>query len=392
MKPKISVIIPIYNTEQYLEKCLDSVVRQSLKDIEILCIDDLSPDESSKIVEKYAQHDSRVKLITHKKNLGQGGARNTGIMAAKADYIASIDSDDAMHPKALQTLWEASESGRFDVVCCGFVRVDENNNEIARREFPKKVVENTDHNINIFKTMNPAIWNKLWRKELFIKNKIFFPQQLYYQDMATIPLLLTQASNIKFIEDCLYNYLVRDGSVTTTYSPKHILDYFKVYEILYSSLERLGLLERYSSDLFSYVSEGLKFHANNVIDSDMNDHEKDQYLRHMLMLKVSFLQLHEKLIGIKRADILMLINTATTTETVLSHGLAKEMLETSPVYMPKGNELTAFQTYGVSCFAFVFGKYILPKQKQKLKNQPQDFFEDSKNAFTKFVGKLLRII
>ena len=403
MKPIISVVIPVFNTGRYIRRCLDSLICQTLKNIEIICIDDVSPDNSSAIIQEYADKDNRIKLIKHAVNIGQGGARNTGILAARGDFIASVDSDDSIAPNMLERLWEGSEFGKFDVTCCGFIRVTDTNEEITKRIFKPKTVDNSNNIINIFTVANPAIWNKLWRRDLFIDNDIFFPEKLYYQDMATIPLLFSKANNIKFIDDCLYYYLVRDGSVTTTYSPKHIIDYFKVYEILFTSLDRFDLLERYSNELLDNVSEGMRFHSENVIHSSMSENQINQYLRHMLMMKISYLELHQLLLNLERKDLLVHLKTAAKIKDIkISHqGLTSQEKIDVKINKSFNNEslestlvvkLNVFQKFGIKIFAFIFSPFILPKQMKKLNEQPKYFFKDSQNGFTRLCGKLLKLL
>ena len=404
MKPVISVVIPIYNTSSYLRKCLDSLISQTLENIEIICIDDVSPDDSSKIVQEYVAKDDRVRLIRHKINKGQGGARNTGILSAKSDFIASVDSDDSVAPNMLQRLWESSEFGKFDVTCCSFARVSSSGEEITKRTFHPRVIDNSKNVINIFTVSNPAIWNKLWRKSLFIDNDIFFPEKLYYQDMATIPLLLSKANTVCFIDDCLYYYLVRDGSVTTSYSPKHIIDYFKVYEILYESLEKFDLVDRYLKELRDNISEGMRFHSNNVIQSSMSNSEINQYLRHMLMMKVSFMELHRSLKDMTQEDLLNDLRSTTkfselqcyiekkpTNEATLELSNINS-LDTSIYTSESKQKLSIFQKSGIKVFGLLFKPFILPRQMKKLNEQPDAFFKDSQNNFTQFCGKLLKLL
>ena len=201
---KISVIIPFYNVEEYLDKCLNSVRSQTFKDIEIICVDDCSTDNSYKIAKLHAIDDHRIKIIRHRKNLGLGGARNTGIHCAKGEYIASVDSDDYILPNMLEVLWKEAENSRFDIVCCGFEKVDLSANVLAKSSFADEVIVNTNNSINIFSKINPAFWNKLWRRSLFVENDIFFPEHCYFEDMPTMPRLMAKAINIKTISDRLY--------------------------------------------------------------------------------------------------------------------------------------------------------------------------------------------
>lgn len=290
MKPKISVIIPIYNVEKYLDRCLYSVRQQTLLDIEIICVNDCSPDNSDKIIEQHAIEDSRIRVIHHENNLGLGGARNSAIRIAKANYIASVDSDDYMLPNMLNKLWSETENGKIDIVCCGFKKVDENDRELDSQHFAPQLINNIDNSVNIFSNINPAFWNKLWRRSLFVENNIFFPNHLYFEDMPTTPRIIAKASSIKIIDDVLYHYSIRPTSITSSYSPKHILDYYRGFEILVDFLEEHNLFKRYKDELITYINTNMQFYSQKLIDSDMDTNEKKQYLRHLLMLKISFIE------------------------------------------------------------------------------------------------------
>lgn len=306
-KPKISVIIPIYNVEKYIDRCIDSVRNQTFQNIEILCVDDCSPDNSYRIVEKHAAEDSRIRLIRHTKNLGLGGARNTALRVATAEYIASVDSDDFMLPNMLQRLWEETDNGWFDIVSCGFNRVDGNGNIISFQSYPATTFLNEENDINIFATVNPAFWNKLWRKSLFTENDIFFPLHLYFEDMSTTPRIFAKATYIKVIEERLYQYFIRQESITTSYSAKHIIDYYQGFEILLRFLENNRILDRYKDEFIEYVNSNMRFHSDNVVGSDMPKADLEQYLRHMLMFKIAFLENRDLLKYKNLGDLLMLL-------------------------------------------------------------------------------------
>jgi glycosyltransferase involved in cell wall biosynthesis len=406
MKPLITVVVPIYGTEKYLNQCVQSILNQTLKNIEIICIDDCSPDNSVQIVERFKQQDARVKLIRHKNNTGQGGARNTGIIAAQADFIASVDSDDSIKPNMLEVLWEASDNGRFDIVCCGYSRVDEYGKEIKESKFARReiirdqILKNSVDNIitpdiNIFTLMNPSIWNKLWRKSLFTDSQVFFPHKLYYQDMATIPLLVANAKKIKFIDESLYNYLVRGGSVTTTFSDKHIIDYFKIYGILFDQLNRLDLDRYHTQHFFEYIDAGMIFHSTNVVNSNMLEPEKQQYLRHLLMLKVSFIETHGYLVKRSQNNLLLLLKTSSSIKDILPEKpkvLEKNKNEQKKISNHKVQCLSRYQIVGSRILGGGLFFVMPSKLSKKLKNNPVGFFSDSSNKFIRFIGRALKII
>lgn len=315
-KPRISVIIPIFNCEQFLAACLESVLAQTFKDFEVICVDDATPDNSVQIVEDYMARDERIRLIRHEKNLGLGGARNTGMKAARADFIASVDSDDTMKPRMLEALWEASENGFYDIVMCGFDRVDENGKFISTQHGGDKKIVNDDK-IDIFSTINPAYWNKLWRKSLYIANNIWFPEHLFYQDSATTPRILTKAKRIRCIPDSLYNYLVRSESISTTASPKHITDYFKVFDVILDFLEEEGIEGENFDNFLSYVDRGIAHHAYVGAQHGLEEEEREQYLRHLLAFKTGYIENRKLVAGKTAGELLPLLETAHTKSDLL---------------------------------------------------------------------------
>jgi len=306
--PKISVIIPIYGTEKYLDKCLLSVRGQTFKDIEIICVDDCSPDNSYKIVEEHCKQDKRVVLIRHEKNLGLGGARNTGIRAAKADYLASVDSDDYMSKDMLEILWKATDNGWFDIICCGFNRVDGNGNILSKYSYPEKQIFNDNNSVDIFSTLNPAFWNKLWRKSLFVENDIYFPEHDYYEDMSTTPRLLAKARYAKVIKDALYFYLVRDQSIINSVTDKHIIDYLKGFEILSKFLKENNLSQHYVDKFHLFIRGNFNYFTKSIIDSQLSLDKKNQYLRFLILFRITFVENFNKFRYLGVSDLLARLN------------------------------------------------------------------------------------
>lgn len=291
MTPTISVIIPFYNVEHYLDRCLQSVRNQTLSNIEIICINDCSPDNSHLIAEKHASEDPRISLINHSENKGVGGARNSAIGIASADFIVFVDSDDYIEKEMLEKLWIASNSGKFDVVCCGFIGTDDQGKTLAEINYEPRQISNINNSMCIFSVFNPAIWNKLWRKDLFIDNKIYFPANCYFEDMSTQPRLLNKATTLKVIDDHLYYYNARRvGSITCTYSHKHQNDIFQGLNIILNYLEENDLVGRYGETFNHYIDSGVLNHAKRATQSDMSDVELLAYLKRLLHLKNIFLQ------------------------------------------------------------------------------------------------------
>ena len=166
--PKASVIVPVYNVEGYLEKCVQSVLAQTEKDFELLLVDDGSTDHSGKLCDTLAQTDSRIRVI-HQQNQGLGGARNTGIREAKAPWILLADSDDWIEPGILEkTLAAAGKAPDIDLVMFAYRTVDEAGRELGvfRENMPKGQALSLDQRPDILLTA-PCAWNKLYRASLF---------------------------------------------------------------------------------------------------------------------------------------------------------------------------------------------------------------------------------
>lgn len=240
---KTSVIVPVYNVEQYLPKCLDSLINQTLKDIEIICINDESPDNCDKILEEYAKKDSRI-VVLNEKNSGQGSARNRGLEIAKGKYIQFLDSDDFYEPTCCEEMYNLMEKHQdIDVACF-------DTNIIYDAYEDKK-----DSDANYFKMhfigktkVKPSMahqlvdvncWNKIFKKSFIDNNNLRFPEKLHYEDVGFFWFWITRANYIYFYNKKLTNYLRRRGSFLGEIyekSSKSIFDAFKVNELIYDDL------------------------------------------------------------------------------------------------------------------------------------------------------------
>jgi glycosyltransferase involved in cell wall biosynthesis len=228
--PAVSIVIPIFNTESYIERCLRSVLAQSFRDTEIICVDDASSDGSASIVKAIAAKDSRIRLLSYEKHLGPGGARNYGIRTASSDLIMSVDSDDYVDGDFVGSAYAAAISSRAEIVAFGLKTVTETGEVVGNLEFePRRF---TAPFANPFGMTNPSFCSKIWRRSLFTENDIWFPDHIYYEDLATIPRLVARASSLQRIAGSPYRYVVRKGSITRTNSQKHADDMAEALSIL----------------------------------------------------------------------------------------------------------------------------------------------------------------
>ncbi len=236
MAPIVSIIVPIYNVEQYLKKCLDSLVHQTLNNIEILCVNDGSPDQSQIIVDEYVKnYPTKVKSLI-KKNGGLADARNYGLNHAQGEYIAFIDSDDWVEITMLQEMYELAFSNDADIVVCDMQSVYDS----GRMQFESGgTFTETNVNINpkIIKINNSAC-NKLYKRSLF--EDVKFPKGLWYEDLGCIPIILAKANKIVKIDKTFYNYFQREGSIMHTQSEK-IFDIYKAIDLIYDYVTKHNL-------------------------------------------------------------------------------------------------------------------------------------------------------
>lgn len=211
----ISVIIPVYNVSAFLERCLDSVVKQEAIR-EIILVDDGSTDDSGAICDRYAQTDSRITVI-HKENGGLSSARNAGLDIAAGEYVAFVDSDDFLEPDTYRTLLRAARDNRCDLVCAGRFDLDGGTGEKVPGLCPEKdeTIDGKELTRRIFTWdhVDSAAWDKLYRRTLF--DGIRYPVGNICEDVPVTYRLALRANRIAMVSRCLYNYYHRPGSITT---------------------------------------------------------------------------------------------------------------------------------------------------------------------------------
>ncbi|WP_313003284.1 glycosyltransferase family 2 protein [Chryseobacterium gleum] len=217
---RVSIIVPVYNVENYLAKCLDSLVKQSLPDIEILVVNDGSKDNSEKIIEGYAQkYPEKIKAYT-KENGGLSDARNFGIDRATGDYIGFVDSDDYVTETMFEEMLLLAEKHNAKMVISNIQKVDENGKVVQKLtqlpNMPEKIT--LENNFSVFSDISYFGCNKLFKKELF--NQKRFKKGVHFEDIQLIPQLLLECETIAQTQNFHYQYLERTDSITKTHTEK----------------------------------------------------------------------------------------------------------------------------------------------------------------------------
>lgn len=246
----ISIIIPVYNTEQYLEGCLNSALDQSFDAYEIIVVDDGSTDRSPEILKCYGkQYPDKVRLI-RQENKGLGGARNTGIEHAKGRYLMFLDSDDCIRMDALKKVYEYIEKTQCDVLVFDMVCLDDVGNTV---EF----IRGCHHTADILSLDTypqllfemPSVCNKVWNRNLFTQNNILFPEKVWYEDLRTSAKLYANAQKIAYMDDRLYIYKQRNSSIMHSKKSKRNLEITQAIDDIRSYFKNVHLLNKYRNEI-----------------------------------------------------------------------------------------------------------------------------------------------
>jgi glycosyltransferase involved in cell wall biosynthesis len=279
--PKVSIIVPIFNVEQYLHKCIDSLLAQSLQDIEIILVDDGSKDSSEEICDEYDKKDKRI-VVIHKINGGLSSARNAGIRIASGEYLGFVDGDDWVDTNMYEVLYELCNENNADIGTCKISRNDKSVNNVKQgNKFNIEILnkEKAIHRMYEGKLTGFSACNKLFEKKIFFN--ILFPEGRAYEDAAIMYRLYDYANCIVYVDEPFYHYIFRDNSITTgNFSEKRfdiVLNYQEAYsymELNYPCLcERLNQL--YFSSLYGMFTDLIS--ENSLID-------RNNYLNKVIQL------------------------------------------------------------------------------------------------------------
>ena len=221
---KVSVIIPVFNTEKYISKCLSSLVNQTLDDIEIICVNDGSTDNSLEIIEKIANNDARIKIINqeHKK---QGAARNAGLRIAEGEYIGFVDSDDWIDLNYYEMLYNTAKKYDADIALATNVRIGNGKTKKRLEITEEKTAETLQEKIDIGNQVkNPCPTNKIYRHSMLKDNNIIWPEGVFCEDKLFTIQAIYYANKIVTVPDVNYYYFRNPNSTVHTKSEKHTLD------------------------------------------------------------------------------------------------------------------------------------------------------------------------
>lgn len=269
MKEVVSVILPVYNVEKYIRKCLDSVVNQTYRNLEIICVDDCGQDNSMDIVKKYAEKDNRIVILSNGSNKGLSVARNEGLKVAKGKFVYFIDSDDWIENNAIDVLVRIASNYNSDIVLFEANMVDENGNILDKR-VRNDIREGCYSGIDLFIRMMKhncyltEVPYAFFRRKYLIDNKIIFKPGILYEDDLFSYEILCSSINVYCTKYVFYNYVIHNNSImnskVTDYNINSILfliDEFEVYYNECSDSSHKEALEKLMTDLWGILTDRL---------------------------------------------------------------------------------------------------------------------------------------
>lgn len=274
MEIKVSVIIPVYNAENYLRQCLDSVISQSLREIEVICVDDGSSDGSADILLEYAASDERIRII-EQKNSGPGIARNCGLAAAAGKYIIFLDADDWFEQDMLSALLDTASRNQADITICKAERFDNQTGQalnsawMLKEEYlPGEAFSPEEIAGHVFQFTYGQVWDKLYSADFLKRAGVSFPALRCAEDTAFAYMTLLSAGRIAVLPEVKVHYRVnRDSSVSNSFFSQPEAP-FEAFRLIYEFLQRSGLYTRYEKSFLNWAMEYLTWQVCNAPDDE----------------------------------------------------------------------------------------------------------------------------
>lgn len=247
-RPKISVIVPVYNTEKYLRRCLDSLINQTIGDIEVVAVDDGSPDNCGAILDEYKEKYPDKMQVIHKQNGGQASARNLAFKVCRGEYIGFLDSDDFVRKEMFARMYAAAKENAADYVACGYTDTTyEADKEVILKEYVASKPAHSARDMFFGALVSPFL--HIYRKEVFDKAEVTFPEGYIYEDTAFYLNLIPHLKKIVTVEEPLAVRIRRSNSTMTTFKKEKVRNIFPVLKNSIDYYRANGFDKDYGSEL-----------------------------------------------------------------------------------------------------------------------------------------------
>lgn len=273
----VSIIIPVYNSEKYLRKCIESVLNQILKNCEIILVDDGSTDHSIDICREYEKNFNNIKVYSQT-NVGQGAARNNGMKVAKGNYIGFVDSDDRIDPNMYKSLLEAATVNDCDICICGNEKFYKYNDiHDCNKDAIYKIETDNEKILKSFLLQKISSYScdKIYKRKLLLKNNIKFPEGYYFEDINFVLKSLYYSRKIAITEENFYKYLQRSDSTTFIRSKKHLKDFEVQVNEMFKFINKNEIFDSRSLELrnckFIYTNMLLKMMKSLNIEEELKN-------------------------------------------------------------------------------------------------------------------------
>lgn len=246
--PKVSVIVPVYNTEKYLNRCLDSLVTQTLEEIEVVAIDDGSTDKCSQILDEYQTKYPEKMKVVHKENGGQASARNLALQLCEGEYIGFLDSDDFVKENMFEKMYSTACEKNADYVACGYTDITyEDDKEIVLQEYVASKPAYRTEDLFFGALVSPFL--HLYRREIMLESQVNFPEGYIYEDTAFYLNLIPYIKSIALIQEALAVRVRHSNSTTTTFKKERVRNIFPVIKDSLDFYKEKGFLKTYTKEL-----------------------------------------------------------------------------------------------------------------------------------------------
>lgn len=264
---KFSIIVPVYNVERYLDKCIVSLVEQTYKPYEIILVDDGSTDNSNTICKQYADKYPEIIRLIHQENKRQGAARNNGVQNACGDYIMFVDSDDYLDLKTLQNIAIVLSAKKYDIVGFDLFTVNENGKRKSRQDLSCGIKGEIEYKQDV--AIVPTIpVCKAYRLEWYKKIECSFPEEIIYEDVAVVPYLMASANSIYFFDKAFYYYVQHKSSTMHRKIDDRTLDILKSNKCLIIRFKEKNLYDDYCDEIENVAVKTILFQLFEIINEE----------------------------------------------------------------------------------------------------------------------------